>query len=101
MDPGGPAEGIHACVHGMKLNCACHAQARHLKLWQAKTQAECYDYLFEAAIKMRQIGLDASMPPPPSGSKRNLQSARLAPLNAVCDVHDGVVSADVPMPYSL
>lgn len=25
---------------------------------QAKTQAECYDYLFEAAIKLRQLGLD-------------------------------------------
>lgn len=25
---------------------------------QAKTQAECYDYLFEAAVKMRQLGLD-------------------------------------------
>ncbi len=25
---------------------------------QAKTQAECYDYLFEAAIKLKQLGLD-------------------------------------------
>ncbi len=25
---------------------------------QAKTQAECYDYLFEAAVKMRQLGFD-------------------------------------------
>ena len=32
---------------------------------QAKTQAECYDYLFEAAVKMRQLGLDAARPPPP------------------------------------
>ena len=29
---------------------------------QAKTQAECYDYLFEAALKMRAIGIDASQP---------------------------------------
>ena len=25
---------------------------------QAKTQAECYDYLFEAAVRERQLGLD-------------------------------------------
>ncbi|MEN0063443.1 MAG: methylthioribulose 1-phosphate dehydratase [Myxococcota bacterium] len=34
---------------------------------QAKTQAECYDYLFEVALRMRQIGLDpAAMPAPAS-----------------------------------
>jgi methylthioribulose-1-phosphate dehydratase len=27
----------------------------------AKTQAECYHYLFEAAVRMRQLGLDASV----------------------------------------
>ena len=27
---------------------------------QAKTQAECYHYLFEAAVRMRALGLDAS-----------------------------------------
>ena len=25
---------------------------------QAKTQAECYDYLFEAAVKLKQLGID-------------------------------------------
>lgn len=29
---------------------------------QAKTQAECYDYLFEAALKMKAVGVDASQP---------------------------------------
>lgn len=28
---------------------------------QAKTQAECYHYLFEAAVRMRQLGLDAAV----------------------------------------
>ena len=28
----------------------------------AKTQAECYHYLFEAAVRMAQLGLDASAP---------------------------------------
>lgn len=30
---------------------------------EAKTQAECYDYLFEAAVRMRQLGIDPSAPP--------------------------------------
>jgi len=29
---------------------------------QAKTQAECYDILFESAIKLRSLGIDASKP---------------------------------------
>jgi methylthioribulose 1-phosphate dehydratase/enolase-phosphatase E1 len=32
---------------------------------QAKTQAECYDYLFEAAVKMAQLGINAALPPAP------------------------------------
>jgi methylthioribulose 1-phosphate dehydratase/enolase-phosphatase E1 len=31
----------------------------------AKTQAECYHYLFEAAVKMAQLGIDASKAPAP------------------------------------
>ena len=30
---------------------------------EAKRHAECYDYLFEAAVKMRQLGVDAACPP--------------------------------------
>lgn len=32
---------------------------------QAKTQAECYDYLFQCALEMHKLGLDASRPPGP------------------------------------
>ena len=36
------------------------------KTWiEAKTQAECYDYLFGIAVKMAGIGVDASAAPPP------------------------------------
>lgn len=31
---------------------------------QAKTQSECYDYLFECAIKMKAMGIDAAKPAP-------------------------------------
>lgn len=30
---------------------------------EAKTHAECYDYLFEAAVKMKQLGFDPSIAP--------------------------------------
>jgi methylthioribulose-1-phosphate dehydratase len=30
---------------------------------QAKTQAECYDYLFEAAVRMHQLGIDPAAVP--------------------------------------
>lgn len=30
---------------------------------QAKTQFECYEYLFESAVKMHSIGIDCSKPP--------------------------------------
>ncbi len=32
---------------------------------QAKTHAECYDYLFEAAVRMKQLGLDPTTAPAP------------------------------------
>lgn len=30
---------------------------------QAKVMAECFDYLFDTAVKMKQMGLDASVAP--------------------------------------
>jgi methylthioribulose-1-phosphate dehydratase len=34
---------------------------------EAKTHAECYHYLFEAAVRMRQLGLDAAIRPSVEG----------------------------------
>ena len=34
---------------------------------EAKTQAECYDYLFQAAVQMRQLGFDAARAEPSKG----------------------------------
>lgn len=36
---------------------------------QAKTQAECYDYLFGTAVRMKELGLDPTVPRPVSLSK--------------------------------
>ena len=41
---------------------------------QAKTQSECYDYLFECALKMKAMGIDAAKPAPQTlGSVANGQ----------------------------
>ena len=42
------------------VSSLCHARC-HDRL--PCLQAECYDYLFEAAVRMRGLGIDASLPP--------------------------------------
>ena len=39
---------------------------------QAKTQAECYDYLFEAALRMKSLGINASLPQAPAPLHKGL-----------------------------
>jgi methylthioribulose-1-phosphate dehydratase len=35
-----------------------------LESWEkAKTMSECYDYLFEIAVKMKSIGIDPAVKP--------------------------------------
>ena len=50
-------------------NCPAILVRRHgIYVWgkdwiQAKTQCECLDYLFRATLKMKRLGIDASVPP--------------------------------------
>eukprot|EP00873_Tetraselmis_striata_P006205 jgi/Tetstr1/426469/TSEL_016770.t1 len=91
------------------------------KTWmQAKTQAECYDYLFDIAVRMKQMGIDYTTGPcKPSaaegsgaapangpGKKRKLPDAPsdAAPAFVVLDI-EGTTSpmtyvADVLFPYA-
>lgn len=39
---------------------------------QAKTQAECYHYLFEAALRMKLLGINASLPQAPTPLQNGL-----------------------------
>eukprot|EP01134_Creolimax_fragrantissima_P006330 CFRG6330T1 len=48
--------------------CAVLVRRHGVYVWgetweKAKAMSECYDYLFEMAIKMKQLGMDASIPP--------------------------------------
>jgi hypothetical protein len=57
---------------------------------QAKTQAECYDYLFEAAVKMAQLGINASKaPPPPTIAANGHTAAAEGKRHAENGVHAG------------
>eukprot|EP00878_Enallax_costatus_P002117 GHUV01002285.1.p1 GENE.GHUV01002285.1~~GHUV01002285.1.p1 ORF type:complete len:493 (+),score=190.38 GHUV01002285.1:198-1676(+) len=89
---------------------------------QAKTQAECYDYLFEAAVKMAQLGINAALPPAPlftadgkrpaengvhaesHGNKRVKLSHTQLPKAIVLDIEGTVAPisfvADVMFPYA-
>ena len=55
---------------------------------EAKTQSECYDYLFESALRMRHLGVDASVPPPPAaltnGGHANTTNGTAGKGDAAC-----------------
>ncbi|KNC71710.1 hypothetical protein SARC_15748, partial [Sphaeroforma arctica JP610] len=48
--------------------CAVLVRRHGVYVWgdtweKAKAMCECYDYLFEIAVKMKQLGLDPAAPP--------------------------------------
>lgn len=53
---------------------------------QAKTQAECYDYLFEAALRMHSMGINASLPPAPAPLQNGHAYASMASPLCFCQL---------------
>ncbi|KAL8237891.1 hypothetical protein R6Q59_018972 [Mikania micrantha] len=70
-------ESLAAAIEAYPKTTAVLVRNHGIYVWgdswiSAKTQAECYHYLFEAAIKLHQLGLDWSTP-----SHGPLQSSKL------------------------
>jgi methylthioribulose-1-phosphate dehydratase len=58
------AEGMERAMNAFPRTSAVLVRRHGVYVWgddwvQAKTQAECYHYLFEAAVRMAQLGLDS------------------------------------------
>lgn len=65
------AERMAAAIEAYPKTQAVLVRRHGLYVWgrdwaHAKTQAECYHYLFEAAVRMSQMGYDASAPSTPA-----------------------------------
>lgn len=66
------AESMVEAIRGYPRAQAVLVQRHGLYVWgrdwaHAKTQAECYDYLFEASVKMKQLGIDPAKVPSDAG----------------------------------
>lgn len=66
------AESMAAAIEAYPQSNAVLVERHGVYVWgkdwiQAKTQAECYDYLFGAAVEMKRLGLDPTAPPSPRG----------------------------------
>ena len=49
-------------LYHQKNNYSCFDH--DIENWEkAKTMSECYDYLFEIAVKMKSIGIDPALKP--------------------------------------
>ena len=62
------ADDMAAAIEAWPQSNAVLVRRHGVYIWgrdwiEAKTQAECYDYLFEAAVRMRQIGIDPTARP--------------------------------------
>lgn len=59
------ADSLRDAIVGHPSSYAVLVRGHGVYVWgkdwiQAKTQAECYDYLFEAAVKMKQLGVTSA-----------------------------------------
>ena len=70
------ADSMAAAIEAFPKSHAVLVRRHGVYVWgrdwvQAKTHAECYDYLFEAAVRMRQLGFDPARHPdaPPTTDK--------------------------------
>lgn len=71
LDWHGAAERLREAIQQYPESDAVLVRRHGVYVWgkdwvQAKTQAECYDYLFEAALRMKSLGVDASLPQAPA-----------------------------------
>eukprot|EP00274_Cyanoptyche_gloeocystis_P003189 CAMPEP_0196655822 /NCGR_PEP_ID=MMETSP1086-20130531/8767_1 /TAXON_ID=77921 /ORGANISM="Cyanoptyche gloeocystis , Strain SAG4.97" /LENGTH=252 /DNA_ID=CAMNT_0041988325 /DNA_START=71 /DNA_END=829 /DNA_ORIENTATION=+ len=62
------ADSLYEAMVAYPKTCAVLVRRHGVYIWgkdwvQAKTQAECYDYLFEAAVEMQKMGLDPAALP--------------------------------------
>lgn len=71
------ADAMGAAIDAYPASHAVLVRRHGVYVWgadwvEAKTHAECYDYLFEAAVRMRQLGLDPTQRPgaAPDGKPR-------------------------------
>ncbi|KAK2080380.1 hypothetical protein QBZ16_000233 [Prototheca wickerhamii] len=74
---------------------------RYPRTRAAKTQAECYEYLFQAAVELRRLGLERSAAP---AAKRARVAAPAPASHVVLDIEGTVAPisfvADVLFPYA-
>lgn len=62
------ADSMAAAMEAYPASTAVLVRRHGVYVWgrdwvEAKTQAECYDYLFDAAVRMRQLGIDPAKRP--------------------------------------
>ncbi len=74
------ADSMSAAIDAYPNTFAVLVQRHGLYVWgrdwvEAKTHAECYDYLFEAVVRMKAMGIDASVVPESSGETGALGAA--------------------------
>ena len=74
------ADSMAAAIKEFPASNAVLVRRHGVYIWgddwiQAKTQAECYDYLFDAAVRMKQLGVDPTVVPSASAAIADVSEA--------------------------